>query len=136
MKTYTFLLVEDNEGDVLLLSEALEDSGIPFQLMALQTGQEAIDKIKEFNQDELPDLVILDINLPVKNGFEVMKEIRKNPKTADLPVMILSTSSTMEDRRKADPFQPKLFYTKPSDFGEFPALVEAIFAILSTDFEK
>ncbi|MFC3415292.1 response regulator [Algoriphagus hitonicola] len=136
MKTYTFLLIEDNEGDVLLMSEALEESGIPFRLIGLQTGQEAIDKINQFDQSELPDLVILDINLPVKNGFEVMREIRNNPKTAALPVMILSTSSNQEDRRKAGQFQPKLFYTKPSDFGEFPALVEAIVSILPKELEK
>lgn len=130
MKTYQLLLVEDNEGDVLLTSEALEEADFPFEIKIARTGKEAIDLLQDLSKEDLPDLVILDINLPVKNGFEVLREIRGNPITVDLPVMILSTSSNMEDKRKANKYDPKIFCSKPTEFSEFEVLVQTIKSIL------
>ncbi len=117
-------IVEDNLGDVLLVREALKESSMPFELQHAADGEEAIqalikDRIK-------PDLVLLDINLPKRDGWEVLHEIRSNPETRSVPVVVLSSSGSPEDRDRASRNLPSMYIQKPSNLDDFLAVGETI----------
>src|SRR5579884_4171264 len=97
--TVQIFIVEDNLGDVLLVREALKESSLQFELRHAADGEEAIQVL---SKDRLrPDLVLLDINLPKRDGWEVLSELRANPETRSVPVVVLSSSGSPEDRDRA-----------------------------------
>ena len=98
MKKNKILLVEDNEGDIVLTSEAFEECSCKANIQVARNGKEAINILFDQNEDaQLPDLILLDINLPLLNGHEVLKKIKENEKTQHVPVAILTTSSAISD---------------------------------------
>lgn len=125
--------VEDNEGDLLLTREALEDSGIPFSLITFKDGQSAYDYFKSLSGcdgDTAPQLVFLDVNLPKRNGFDVLVQIRNCPCTKDVPVIVFSTSSSPFDLEKARNVGATRFITKPAEIEDFnEAIKNALFAL-------
>ena len=129
MKKLQILLVEDNEGDILLTTEALESMKIENEIKVVKTGKEAIDymtKSGNYTEIELPDLVLLDINLPVKNGFEVLEEIKSNEKTKNIPVIMLTTSSSKTDQEASNRLRADLFITKPIDMHKYEVVINLI----------
>jgi CheY-like chemotaxis protein len=128
MRTAHVLLVEDNEGDILLTTEALGEKSFIRQLSVVRNGKDALDYIFQEGgkQEELPDFILLDINLPVKNGLEVLKAIRENEHTKHVPVIILTTSSSEKDQASALQFHADAFITKPMDMDAFDRLVNEI----------
>lgn len=129
MKKLQILLVEDNEGDILLTTEALESMKIANQISVVKTGKEAIDRITQtgvHGETPLPDLILLDINLPVKNGLEVLSSIRSNDKTKTLPVIMLTTSSSKTDLDASHQLKANLFITKPIDMSKYEQMVRLI----------
>lgn len=129
MKKLQILLVEDNEGDILLTTEALESMKIENEIKVVKTGKEAIDymtKSGNYTKIELPDLVLLDINLPVKNGFEVLEEIKSNEKTKNIPVIMLTTSSSKTDQEVSNRLRADLFITKPIDMHRYEVVINLI----------
>lgn len=123
------LLVEDNEGDILLTTEALEEKNIISRISVVKNGQEAIDFV--FRQGNyinaaIPDLILLDINLPKKNGHEVLHAIKSDTRTKNIPVIMLTTSSSERDINLAYQNHVNCFITKPVDVIEF---IEAINSI-------
>ncbi|MBX3076134.1 response regulator [Candidatus Obscuribacterales bacterium] len=96
-------IVEDNPHDVLLMKEFLKDSGIGYRLHVLEDGEAAIHYIQELlhHPETIPDLMFLDLNLPRRNGHEVLIELRSHSALNDLKVVILTTSENPEDERKA-----------------------------------
>jgi CheY-like chemotaxis protein len=122
LKTIHILLVEDNEGDILLTKVALENAGIDFKLSVAADGKEAIDflsKTNGFADRETPDLTLLDINLPKKNGHEVLAFMKKSESLKHIPVVMLTTSSSQNDIDMAYANNVSGFITKPSDLSEF-----------------
>jgi CheY-like chemotaxis protein len=120
MKSIHILLVEDNEGDILLTIEALEDSKITNRISVIRDGKEAIDFFESVeNKDEIPDLVLLDINLPRKSGHEVLRYIKKSEKHNQIPVIMLTTSSAERDILSAYKHYANCYITKPIDVTEF-----------------
>ncbi|MFW2375568.1 MAG: response regulator, partial [Cellulophaga baltica] len=96
MKSITILLVEDNEGDVLLTTEALESCKITNTLKVVNDGEEALDfvfKKGPFATEKTPDLILLDVNLPKKNGHEVLQILKADSTYKHIPVVMLTTSS-------------------------------------------
>lgn len=94
------LLVEDNEGDILLTLEAFEECNVKSEISVTRNGKEALDflfKRGEFINSKKPDLIILDINLPLMNGHEVLQEIKSNLNLKKIPVIMLTTSSSQAD---------------------------------------
>ena len=94
------LLVEDNPGDARLTQEALSESAYPNELDVAEDGEGAMARLLrqgEFAEAPLPDLIFLDLNLPKKDGFQVMREIREQPHLRHIPVMILTSSQAQED---------------------------------------
>lgn len=126
MKPAHILLVEDNPGDILLTTEALQDRKFINKLSITKNGVEALDflfKRGNFKDAETPDLVLLDINLPLKSGHEVLMEIKSNDDTQKIPVIVLTTSSSHRDIDLSYKNHVNCFITKPLDIDEF---IEAI----------
>jgi len=120
MKSIHILLVEDNEGDILLTMEALEDSKIINKVSVLKDGKAAIDFFENLSdKGELPHLVLLDINLPKRSGHEVLQYIKKSEKYNQIPVIMLTTSSSERDILSAYKHYANCYITKPIDVAEF-----------------
>ncbi|WP_264520561.1 response regulator [Flavobacterium sp. N1994] len=129
MKAINILLIEDNEGDILLTQEALGESKIINTINVVKDGKLAIDflTLKEpFQDEELPNLILLDINLPKKNGHEVLQYIKESAKYRHIPVIMLTTSSSEKDINKAYNNYVNCFITKPVDVNEFMLAVTKI----------
>ncbi|MCL6260618.1 response regulator [Aquiflexum sp. TKW24L] len=129
MKKIHVLLVEDNEGDILLTTEAFEESAIPTKLSIVKNGEEAIDflfKRGRYKDVERPDLVLLDINLPIKNGHQVLMEVKSNDDTRNIPIIVLTTSDAQQDINKAYFNYANSYITKPLDIKEFVVAIQQI----------
>jgi CheY-like chemotaxis protein len=129
MKPVEILLIEDNEGDILLIEEALEEGRIVNRLQVLRDGEAAIQYLRKqgaYARAILPDLILLDINLPKKNGHEVLQAIKTHPDTRRIPVVMLTTSSSDEDILKSYDHYANCFITKPVDVGNFLGAVNQI----------
>ncbi|WP_114749096.1 response regulator [Pleomorphovibrio marinus] len=117
MSAIQILLVEDNEGDVFMIREALENTSARHQLSVAKDGLEAIETLMHRLKTEssnLPDLILLDINLPKRNGHEVLQFIKHSEDLRHLPVVILTTSSSPEDIFAAYHHYANGYITKPS----------------------
>lgn len=129
MEKFNILLVEDNEGDILLTKEALESSQYIGQLTTLRNGQAAIDYLEDalVNKDgALPSIILLDINLPKKNGHEVLQYIKTHDKLKHLPVLMLSTSSAEKDILTSYQNYANCFISKPIEIDDFMELVNKV----------
>lgn len=129
MKSVHILLVEDNEGDILLTKEALLDAKIKNRITVRRDGQEAIDYLNEtlLNPEELtPDLILLDINLPKMDGKEVLSYIKNTPNLKKIPVVMLTTSSSEMDVVNSYNNYANCFITKPVDLDKFFDVVKMI----------
>lgn len=127
MEKMQILLVEDNPGDIFLTREALEESKIPCAIDVVEDGESAISYLKNAElQQNLPDLVFLDINLPRKNGFEVLKYIKQAKETCKVPVVMLSTSSSPKDIAKCYERHANCYITKPTDVEKYQQTIGTI----------
>lgn len=122
------LIVEDNPGDVQLIKEHFKSVGEEFDFTVAKDGEEAINILMEMKDGKyvnLPHLVILDLNLPKKNGKEVLREIRQNEKLNSIPVVIFSSSDAEKDIKDAYSSYANCYIVKPFDFDAFnTAIVE------------
>ena len=120
MKEISILLVEDNEGDILLTKEALEDSKIINKISVIKDGKAAISFFESITaKDEIPDLVLLDINLPKISVHEVLMYIKNSEKYRGIPVILLTTSSSEKDILKSYDNHVNCYITKPIDANDF-----------------
>lgn len=122
MKPIHILLVEDNDGDILLIKEAFEDAKLANTLSVVKDGEKAIyflDKKEGFEDADTPDLVILDVNLPRKNGHEVLQYIKTTESLKQIPVIMLTTSSSERDIIKSYKQHANCYITKPVDVDNF-----------------
>ena len=123
------LLVEDNPGDVDLTREALEGAKVRNQLHVVDDGEAAVEFLYrrgEFAAAPRPGLILLDLNLPKKNGRQVLKEIKADPTLAEIPVVVLTTSEADEDILRAYELHANCYITKPVNFKQFLAVIKAI----------
>jgi two-component system response regulator len=120
--------VEDNPGDVMLLREALKDSSVPVDYMVATDGDDAMFLLHSAASGAgvLPDLVLLDINLPRKDGWEVLREIKNDLRLARIPVIVLTTSRDNNDVKLAYDLHASCYLSKPSDLDDFARLVRLI----------
>lgn len=129
MSEKVILLVEDNPDDELLTIRALKKHNIANEIVIVRDGLEALDyilcrgKYNLRNPNDLPQVVLLDLKLPIVDGLEVLEQIRKNPPTKFLPVVILTSSSEDEDIIKGYELGANSYIRKPVDFSEFVASV-------------
>lgn len=116
------LLVEDNEGDILLTTEALEEWKVKNELKVLRNGNDALNFLLTSSltqHHDLPDLILLDINLPKKNGHEVLQSAKNHPNLKHIPIIILTTSSSEIDILKAYQAHANCYIIKPLDVSDF-----------------
>lgn len=116
------LLVEDNEGDIVLTLDAFEESKFQTEVSVARNGQEALDFLKKqdkFSDAKKPDLILLDINIPIFSGHEVLEEIKKDEILKKIPVIMLTTSSNQKDIDKAYTNYCNSYIQKPLDMDEF-----------------
>lgn len=129
MKRTHLLLVEDNEGDILLTKEALEERNIINEMSVVKDGKEAILYLLRegiYSQAKTPDIILLDINLPKKSGHEVLEFIKTHIDLKHIPVIMLTTSSSDSDIRKSYKNHANCFITKPIDVGDFIKAISVI----------
>ncbi len=123
------LLVEDNPGDVRLAQEALRESKVNNIMNSVVDGVEALEYLNKrgkYSEATRPDLIILDLNLPKKDGREVLEEIKMDVNLKTIPVVILTTSKREEDILKTYQLHANCFITKPMDINQFIKVVQSI----------
>ena len=126
MRPAHILLVEDNEGDIILTMEAFEESKFKTEISVARNGQEALDflfKREGFQNSKKPDLILLDINIPIYNGHEVLMKIKQDPVLKKIPVIMLTTSSNQKDIDLAYENHSNSYVKKPLDMDEFLAAI-------------
>jgi two-component system, chemotaxis family, response regulator Rcp1 len=129
MEGIHILLVEDNEGDIVLTLEAFEEAKFNVDISIAKDGEQAINfllKKGKYVAEKTPDLILLDINLPRKNGFEVLEFIKNNDALMQIPVIILTTSSSEKDILNAYRHHASCFITKPLGMDEFQKAIHEI----------
>lgn len=123
------LLVEDNPGDIRLTQEALKESQIEITLDVVSDGEQAVDFLMQRNKfaDAVrPNIILLDLNLPKKNGIEVLKEIKAHESLRKIPVIVLTTSDAEHDISKAYDLHANCYILKPVDFDDFARVIKLI----------
>ena len=127
MKEVHILLVDDNEGDILLTKEALEDARIINKISIAYDWLEAIRLLREnLAREEMPDLILLDINLPRMNGTAVLEVIKTDPELERIPAVMLTTSSAEKDILASYNNHANCYITKPVDLDRFMDVVRTI----------
>jgi len=128
-KPIEILLIEDNAGDARLAREALRDAKVRNNLSWVSDGVEALAFLRhqgKYTQSPRPDLILLDLNLPRKDGREVLTEIKADEKLKRIPVVILTTSQAEEDILKAYHLNANCYISKPVDLDQFMKVVKTI----------
>ena len=129
VRSIDILLVEDNPGDARLAKEALRDSKIKNNLHFVSDGEEATDFLfrkGKYTDSPHPDLILLDLNLPKKDGRELLSEIKNDPHLKRIPVVILTTSKAEEDIIKTYNLHANCYITKPLDLDQFMKVIRSI----------
>ena len=128
-RSIEILLVEDNEGDVFLTKKAFEKAKILNNITVASDGEEALEILRKQNQHASaarPDIVLLDINLPKKNGKEVLAEIKEDANLRRIPVVVLTSSKAEQDIVKTYDLHASSYIVKPIDITQFQNVVNAI----------
>ena len=128
-KPVEILLIEDNPGDARLAREALRDAKVRNNLSWVTDGVEGLAYLRQegkYSQSVRPDLILLDLNLPRKDGREVLSEIKVDEKLRRIPVVILTTSQAEEDVLRAYHLNANCYITKPVDLEQFMKVVKTI----------
>jgi two-component system, chemotaxis family, response regulator Rcp1 len=128
-KPISILMVEDNPTDVMITREALDHAKVLNTLNVVEDGLEALDFLHrrgKYLKAPVPDLILLDLNMPRKNGQEVLAEIKGDKKLKHIPVVVLTTSKAEEDVLKAYGLYANCYVIKPVDFDVFAEVVRSI----------
>lgn len=129
LKSVNILLVEDNPADVRLTMEAFKDAKVNNNFYVVDNGEDVIAFLKqEGKYSNMPraDLILLDLNIPKKDGREVLEEIKKEPELKKIPVIILTTSKAEEDIIRTYNLHANCYIHKPVDLNEFIKIVKSI----------
>lgn len=128
-KIINILLVEDNPGDIRLTKEVLKEGKIRNKLDVVTDGEEAILYLKKtgfYKEATTPDIILLDLNLPKKDGREVLAEIKTDPLLMLIPVIVLTTSAAEQDILNMYAHHANCYITKPVDFNQFINVIKSI----------
>jgi CheY-like chemotaxis protein len=131
----TFLLIEDDSGHARLIEKNLRRSHILHKIVTITDGKKALnflDAEGEYTGTHLPYplIVLLDLNIPVVDGFQVLKYMKDNPKTRSIPVIVLTTTDDAEEIRKCYDLGCNLYITKPVDYEEFSFVIKELANLL------
>ena len=123
------LIVEDNNADALLITEAIKGSNIIKKYQVVKDGESALKYLNAINngsKEFLPDLIILDLSLPKKSGFEVLTEIKNNSLFKKIPVVILTCSDNQENVKKCYSLHANCYLVKPIELKEYEEMFKTI----------
>jgi CheY-like chemotaxis protein len=129
---HRIVVIEDNSADVQLLDFALQDAQLDFEFIVIPDGQQALAWVRGNSKEEhtpLPELAIIDLNLPKHDGIEILEAIRGTPALARVPVLVLSSSPRPSDVSRVNAFTNTRYATKPTfleEYGEIAAAVRAM----------
>jgi two-component system response regulator len=126
---FVVLIAEDNPTDVMIMREALEGAKVMVELHAVADGVEALEFLRRMGKYKAmprPDLILLDLNMPRKNGHEVLAEVKGNLEFREIPVVMLTTSQAEDDVAKAYANHVNCYIRKPVDFENFVQVVRSI----------
>lgn len=124
MNTYSILLVEDDPDDVELMIQALHDNDVAYRMETISQGDKVVPHLECC--ESLPDIVVLDLNLPKLHGREILSRLKALPQLRALPVVILTTASSQQERDQCLRLGADLFITKPSTVKGFNEMIAAI----------
>ena len=132
MKTYQILVLEDNPGDVFLLKKALRQAGVMFDMKVIEDGASGLAFARREGEFAtfVPDLALLDLNLPKGGGLSVLEVMRESKDFEHLPVVITTSSASLGERAKAEKLRVTLFITKPSGLKEYLKVGETLKTLL------
>jgi CheY-like chemotaxis protein len=135
---FHIILVEDAEPDVLLVREALEQSGLQFELRVFEDGEQGVDFVETVDRDETvarPHLFLLDLNLPKKTGGQILERVRQSPRCGRIPVVILTSSDSHRDKAQAADLNATGYFRKPSRLDEFMKLGPYVRDLLNREWQ-
>jgi CheY-like chemotaxis protein len=132
-RTVYVLLAEDNPGDVLLVREALQRQPFEAELIVKHDGEQMLVFIESVDTGAVlcPDIVLLDLNLPKRNGEFLLERMHQSPLCSQVPIVIVSSSASPKDRETAARLGASTYFQKPSDYDEFLRLGEVVRQLLS-----
>jgi CheY-like chemotaxis protein len=125
-RIFEILVVEDNPGDVRLLQETLRDSPHEIRFTVAEDGEVAMDILHRDEDSLTPDLILLDLNLPKKDGREVLSEIMNDPALSRIPVVVLTSSQADKDRMYSEQHHADGYFNKPINASAMNKLVQAL----------
>lgn len=124
------LLVEDNPADVQFLQRALREDGLAAKIDIARDGEQALEYLARCSEDQRPDLVIIDVNLPRRDGIEVLRKCRFTPLLAETKTLVLTSSDDASDHLRADTLGADSYIRKPRELGDFAIIVKTIRSLL------
>ena len=133
-RPYKLILIEDNEGDIGLLHEALEEAGLSYELIAFADGADAISYIQSASTEIAlaADLVLVDLNLPKVEGLDVVAALRRTPGWQRTPVVVLTSSVSPRDRERVEEYGVAQHIIKPADLDDYLRIGSTIREILES----
>ena len=121
------LLVEDNPDDVIMIREAFEQSLTPIQLYVVSNGEQAIKFVRRTDADALrPSLILLDLNLPIRNGLDVLAELKSDTEFLSIPIVVLTTSQAPSDIEQCYSLHANAYIIKPPDFDGYADVIKQV----------
>jgi two-component system, chemotaxis family, response regulator Rcp1 len=126
---FEILLVEDNPGDVYLIQEAFREGRFPFHLSVAEDAEQATGFLKRegpYQKAPRPDLILLDLNLPKKDGRQLLSEIKTDPLLRQVPVIVLTSSDASTDVRRAYRLHANCYLTKPAQMDSFVGMIRSL----------
>lgn len=119
-QTFTIVLAEDNPGDVFLIRRALDAQQLSYELLAAKDGEEAIEVLEKVaSEDRKINVVLVDLNLPKRDGGEVLSRIRDLPAIASVPTVVMTSSDSPKDRERCGELGVTYYFQKPSDLVRY-----------------
>ncbi len=129
MQPFEILLVEDNPGDVFLTQEAFREGRLPHRLSVVEDGEEALLFLRREGKHSgapQPDLILLDLNLPKKDGRELLGEVKTDPELRQIPIIVLTTSGAEQDIARAYKLHANCYLTKPIQMDDFLKTIRSV----------
>jgi CheY-like chemotaxis protein len=121
------LLVEDNPDDVVMIREAFEQSLTPIQLYVVSNGEQAIKFVRRTAPDALrPSLILLDLNLPIRNGLDILAELKSDTEFLSIPIVVLTTSRAPNDIQQCYSLHANAYIIKPPDFDGYADVIKQV----------
>jgi CheY-like chemotaxis protein len=136
MKKHTILLVEDDELDVISVQRSLKKLEHPIELHTAYNGKEALEMLTQNKLSVLPDVILLDLNMPKMNGIEFLKTLRNHSRLKDIKVFIMTTSSESSDRLSAEEMGVSGYIIKPLNFNDNSKRTDSMDAFVQFHLRK